>query len=178
MTRLTNRDRDLIRASILADLPAPVQESHIMAACVKVAVASLPPTAKRLWEDAAQRGLLKTNSVYPNYDAANHNYIAQTRVPGFEDATTQIVRKDPEVQRLCKAYTDQLDARASLDRQLTANFSNVITRDEFTKRFPELMGYLPELTKVTPEVYLPATTALIDGLRGAGLPIPKVAKAA
>lgn len=178
MTRLVNRDRDLIKASILADLPKVDYEEKIRARCLAVALSLLPPTAKRLWEDSSFRGLLATHSIYPNYDTNDNCYIAQSRVPGFEEEVTRAIRDDAEVKELCAASTKQTNDYIKLDSQLEANLLTCHTRESFRKRFPELAGYLPEIAKVTPEVYLPATTALIDGLLSAGLPIPKVAKAA
>jgi len=173
MTRLVNEQRNQIRRAILAEVPKTDYVEQIRKAALKLAVFELPAAAKRLWEDTTTRGLLDTHSIYFNYDTNRRSYAASVSIPGFE-SRHDAIKRDPEIVELCRLHEEQEDKFTTLDRELRNNLASVNTHEAFVERWPELARFLPDGSEAK-VANLPATTALIDGLRAAGLELDKAA---
>lgn len=173
MTRLVNEQRNTLRRAILADVPKVDYEEKIRARALKLAVFELPAAAKRIWEDPATRGLLKTNSCYFGYDNHRRQYAASVSLPGFVESHKAIL-EDEEIIGLVAASNTQADLRAKLDAELRNNLVSVNTHDAFAERWPELVKYLPDGSEAK-VANLPATTQLLDDLKAAGLELDTAA---
>lgn len=176
MTRLVNEQRSRIRRAILAEVPKVDYAEKIKRKATSLAVANLPPAAKRLWEDTALRGLLDTDGCYFGYSEGRRNYVASCSLPGFE-SYHHTIQTDPEIVELCRLAEAQDDVFNKLDAELRNNLASVNTHEAFVERWPELARFLPDGSEAK-VANLPATTALIDGLRAAGLELDTEPKAA
>lgn len=179
MTRLVNNERDRIRRAIMADVPMEDYDGAAQKRALTLAINTLPVAARRLWEDTTERGLLKTNSVnvpWAKSERVEGAWYAFTfGLPGHVDKLDPLLKTDEGLRRLAKDKEAQLMARGQLNRQLQNNLAACGTHEVFAERFPDLKDYLPDGSEAKNE-NLPATTDLIDGLKAAGLPIPKVDK--
>lgn len=173
MTRLVNEQRHRIRRAILADVPKTDYEEQIRRRALKLARDKMPAPAMRLWDDPATRGLLKTEACYFGYNDTRRQYAASVSLPGFADWHKKIIA-DPEIVELVVSSNTQADNRAKLDAELRNNLASVGTHKAFAERWPELVKYLPDGSEAK-AANLPATTALIDGLRAAGLELGEAA---
>lgn len=174
MTRLLKAERAQIRRAILADVPQTDYAELIRKRCLELAVASLPPAARRLWENTATRGLLKTKTVYFYRASGSYSIIASASVPGFvghHDA----IKTDLEVVSFVQKLSAQTEAYDQLYTELEVNLAGIGTHEEFAKRWPELVKYLPDGPEAK-SANLPATTKLLDDLKAAGLPLDTEAK--
>lgn len=176
MTRLLNEQRSVIRRAILAELPRVDYSELIKVRAQSLAVFHLPAAAKRLWDDAETRPLLKTESCHFGYDDNRRQYAAAVSLPGFSEWHNDIV-VDEGIVELVRLHNVQADLRASLDAELRNNLASVNTHEAFVERWPELARFLPDGSEAK-VANLPATTALIDGLRAAGLALDTEPKAA
>lgn len=173
MTRLTKNDRRAVVDAIMAATPAVDYKTQIQAAVLAKAVASLPPVVRNLWQDSSTRPLLEVTHLYIHWPEKNYvkgRYsIADVAVPGFKDVVEGFEEHE-DIVFLREAAAAQADVRDDLERKLTASFADCTTVKTFEERFPDLVSYLPTGAQ---SISLPATTDLMDSLRGAGLPIPK-----
>lgn len=176
MTRLVNEQRTRIKNAILADVPTVDYHEQIRVRALKLAVFELPAAAKRLWENVETRGLLKTNSFYPHDGDGEYEYGLSVSVPGFDEQHAGFLL-DEELRTLVTAYKEQKALRMRLGGELRNNLASVTTHEQFAERWPELVKYLPDGSEAK-VANLTATTALIDGLRAAGLELDTETKAA
>lgn len=176
MTRLVNEQRSRIRRAILAEVPKVDYAEQIRVKALALAVFELPATAKRLWADPTTRGLLKTESCYFGYSENRRNYAASCSLPGFSSFHVDF-QSDPELKELCRLAEEQDDVFYKLEAELRNNLASVNTHEAFAERWPELVRFLPDGSEAK-VANLPATTALIDGLRAAGLELDTEPKAA
>lgn len=175
MTRLVNEQRSCIRRAILAEVPKVDYAEKIKRKATSLAVFELPAAAKRLWEDSSTRSLLETHSIYFGFES-RRNYVASCSLPGFE-SRHEGIKADPEIVELCRLAEEQDDVFDKLEAELRNNLASVNTHEAFAERWPELVRFLPDGSEAK-VANLPATTALIDGLRAAGLELDTEPKAA
>lgn len=171
MARLLNRERDAIVSQIMADIPVIDYVAPMRKRAVAIGVEIMPPAVKRVYEDRATSHFI--------IGGTHHLDCMSLYVPGYSDAYDSPgkfkLKTDPEIQRLHKLHDEQTKARETLRRDLSRHLYSVSTDKEFRERFPDLAKYCPEgLTPKPVIANLPATTALIDSLKAAGLPMQKV----
>lgn len=176
MTRFVNEQRNQIRRAILAEVPKVDYMEQIRQAVLKLAVFELPAAAKRLWDDPETRGLLKTESCYFGCQENRRNYAASVSLPGFSSYHAAF-QSDPDIVELVRLEQEQHDLFDKLAAELRNNLASVTTHEAFAERWPELTRFLPDGSEAK-AANLPATTALIDGLRAAGLELDTEPKAA
>lgn len=169
--RLLNAERDKMRAAILGDVPAVDYKAQIEAMAMEVVVNRLPLAAKTLWNNSKTRGLLHVHSLGLGWDDDRRRYVANPYLPGFTDVH-EVVKTAPGIVELIEKAHAQADQRTALDRELRINLASVGTHEEFAKRWPELKHYLPDGSEAK-SANLPVTTALLDGLKAAGLQLDK-----
>jgi hypothetical protein len=167
-----NADRARIQRAILAELPTVDYAEKIKRRAQSLAVATLPPAAKGLWNDSATRGLISVRTCYFPYSGRRNYAAASVSLPGFE-SHHDTIKKDPEIVAFVAAYEAQRDTYDKLKLELVNNLASVSTHEAFAERWPELARFLPDGSEAKC-ANLPATTALIDGLRAAGLRLDKV----
>lgn len=170
--KLLQRERETLLTAIMADVPQ--NDYHTMATTVvqTAALALCPQPVRLMWQNHETRHWLET--AYINLPGSLSSVtIPAPRSYDEQREFTRKVLKDPAVVELCEGYEAQEKRLDTLRRELRANLEACNTHEVFRKRFPDLAGYLPELSKVTPTAMLPSTTALMDHLRASGLPLPK-----
>lgn len=174
MTRLVNADRDRIRRAILAEVPKVDYDAAAEKRMIALAVHALPAHARRVWDDTANRALLRTETVsikWPERDRVEGCWYAfSVSVPGFHGEIELVLQSDAGLAILAKDKRDQEESRAEINRTLQNNLASVHTHEAFSERWPELVKYLPDGSEVK-AANLPATTDLIDKLKAAGLEV-------
>lgn len=162
MARLTNYERDSLVRRILADIPEVDYAAQMKSRAVEICIGLMPAPVRRIWENAELRGYLKSGST-------NHCCM-MLPTPGFgnyDDQVRSAFKVDDKLNAAHKLHDEQKLARDGLRQGLKANIYSCSTDTQFRERFPELAKYLPAASAAISN--LPATTALIDSLRSAGL---------
>ena len=166
--RLTNEIRDRIIRHIMQDVPVIDYESQIRARAVQIGVEAMPPTVRKVYDDPKARHFIRVSQFYID--------CMTLSIPGLDRCDSEVVarvRNDERLNELHKLHDDQRDARIALGKQLKANVYSCSTRKQFVDSYPDLAKYAPELTASVPN--LPASTALVDALKAAGLQLADAA---
>ncbi len=173
---MTNDLRRRIKTAIMADIPAiGLKKSMDLSSAAEkrareIAVAALPDDVRAIYKDADLRGYINHEYVYtgmfgyslPAAKADEHNNPKHL---------ARALDADPVFAAARDAYKDIVDASRDIEREINAHLATCKTLRAFTTRFPALAKYAPADGPRTPTANLPATTALMDSLKAAGLSV-------
>lgn len=162
--RLTAQDRRSMVSAIMADIPVIDYQATMRARALEVAVQRLPEAVRRVF-NGPDKPWIAMRSVYCDCMS-----FALPSLSNYEDAKAleRAVVADAEFDAAHKAHDQQREEHKKIKAELVSNLAGCSTRKQFVERFPELEKYAPSLGAVQ---NLPATTALVDHLRSAGLPV-------
>jgi hypothetical protein len=164
--KLTQDIRRQMVNAIMADIPVIDHAGAMSKRAMDIAVAALPEPVRRLW-NGPHKSFVSTGSVHfccCSYFLPNAGHYDDRKALG------QVIAADAEWSAAHAAFEAQRDAHKAMRAQLRANIDTCSTRKQFIDRFPALEKYAPALgTSVG--INLPASTALIDSLISAGLPV-------
>ena len=172
--RLTIEMRTAIARKVLADMPA-LDPKHIKDLQDKmskrareIAVEQLPEKVRAVWTDPTLQMYVHTEYVhvccmgYSLPVSKEQEYRRDTRLG-------RIIEADPEWIAAHTAHDKLRDDTRRIQEQLSLNLALPKTVREFIEMFPDLAKYAPEESR--PVAQLPATTALMDTLKAAGLKV-------
>jgi hypothetical protein len=168
--KLTQEIRRQMVSSIMADIPVIDHARTMKNRAIAIAVAALPEPVRRLW-GGPHKCFVSTGTVH-FCDVAYCLPNAGT----YDDrkALGAVIAADAEWMAAHAAFEAQRDAHKEMRQQLRANIEACSTRKQFIDRFPALEKYAPSVGLAAVS-NLPATTALIDSLVAAGLPMEQAA---
>lgn len=172
--RLTSTIRHQIVQAIEADVP------NISNRCIKdlrekmekralaVAIEQLPEKVRAIYNDPNLRNYVNREYLYSccvgyHLPSIIHNEGSRTH------PLRMVIQEDAEFVSAHDAYDKARATARDLRNTLVANLNTCKTIKGFVDRFPELAKYAPRESQ--PIVNLPATTALMDSLKAAGLSI-------
>jgi len=170
MTRLTNSEKQTIRSSVMADLPAHPDPRPAIQKILETHLSeTLPPKVLAVFKDKTVKHYLKEGYVY-------FSGLGSFHVPGSggrEDQCQSWANLNEEISALVKAYNEAQTVRAKVDQELRVAFNSIQTDKGFLDQFPTLAKYLPQRDKPAPT--LPTTTNLLATRKAAGLELDKAA---
>ena len=168
--KLTKYMKEAIVRKIIADIPERNFQAEAEALVLPAVMARLPAKVKAAFNDPATAAFIKTAPAGTNCGALYVQIPAQS---SYLDTTEKMEALGAEtwaaLQALCGEHRAAKEERQRLSITLAANFARITSRKQFVERFPDLAKYAPE--EDAPAANLPATTALIDTLKAAGLPV-------
>jgi hypothetical protein len=168
--KLTKYMKECIVGRILADVPERNFQAEAEALVMPAVLARLPKDVRKVVDNPNLANFVKTARAGTNCGALYVQIPAQS---SYLDSAEKIDAMGAETweafQALCAENRSAKEGRAALKRQLAANFASISTRKQFVERYPELATYAPEDREAVAN--LPATTALIDTLKAAGLSV-------
>jgi hypothetical protein len=172
--RLTQTNRWQIVNAIKADVPN-ISDRHIkdlqdlMEKRVRaIAIEQLPEKVRAIYNDPALREYVNTEYVYSCCVGYLLPSIAQDGLSRTHPLR-QAIEADPDFAAAHTAYDRAKDMARDIHNTLVANLNTCKTVKSFVERFPELAKYAPK--ENAPVQTLPATTALMDSLKAAGLSV-------
>ncbi len=169
MTALSKYTKECIIRRIMADIPVDNIAQRAADAFLAAAVAALPPKVRAAYDDPETRNFINHARFGTNCGAIYGK--APAPIDTYSTSGWVAFAGQEAWDALMKACADnraQAQSRDKIKAELEANFASIRTVKQFQERFPELVKYLPPSQQ--PVANLPATTALIDTLRAAGLP--------
>jgi len=172
--RLTSTIRHQIVRAIEADVPN-ISDRYIKDLQEKmerraraVAIEQLPEDVRAIYKDPDLRSYVNHEYVYScciGYSLPSIIYNEGSRT----NPLRLVIQEDAEFVAAHDAYDKARATARDLHNTLVANLNTCKTVKGFVDRFPELAKYAPKESQ--PIVNLPATTALMDSLKAAGLSV-------
>lgn len=169
MTKLTNEMRNKIRYSVEAALPSPTADAMRKRA-ITVALALLPPTVRAVYDNVETRPFVNVTSFWLDCMTLA---VPATTDSDDRSAVHKALGSDAELTALHNAYDAARDLRSAAIQELRNGLIGCSTIKQFVERFPDLAQYAP--ADIENPSNLPATTAVMDALKAAGLPQPEAA---
>ena len=173
---MTNDLRRRIKNAIMTDMPTigSKKTMDLSNAAEKrareIAVEALPDDVRAIYKDPDLRGYINHEYFYVDMFGyvlpAMKNDDYNTKSP-----LVATINADPVFAAARGAYKDIVDASRDIEREINAHLATCKTLKAFTTRFPALAKYAPADTSRNPTANLPATTALMDSLKAAGLSV-------
>ena len=173
---MTNDLRRRIKNAIMTDMPTigSKKTMDLSNAAEKrareIAVEALPEDVRAIYNDADLRGYVNHEYVYTDLFGyllpAMKNDDYNTKSP-----LVATINADPVFAAARDTYKGIVDASRDIEREINAHLATCKTLRAFTTRFPALAKYAPTDGSRTPTANLPATTALMDSLKAAGLSV-------
>ena len=161
--RMTVAIKDDIQSSIMRDLPPAPEKDTVSQLVLNDAIMRLPEPVRKIWSDEATREFVTTQSVW-----SSTGNVAVT-VPASRSQLKGQILSEKAVEALNavgEAIVAHNNHRRELNKTIRKHLDSCSTVNVFCTRFPELAKYAP---KEAPTPNLPATTALVDNLKAAGL---------
>jgi hypothetical protein len=172
--RLTVELRAQIVKDIMADMPAlspsllKDYRDTMDKRAREIAVDDLPEKVKAIYNDPTLRPYI--NTEYVSVCCVGYNLPTLARGYDSTRALMKAIETDPAFDAAHKAYDKLRDDTQRIRSQLALNVAIPRTVKAFVEMFPDLAKYAPE--EPTPATAnLPATTALMDSLKAAGLKV-------
>ena len=172
--RLTVELRAQIVKDIMDDMPA-LDPKHLKdyrdtmdKRAREIARDQLPEKVRAIYDDVNLRPYVHTNYV----SICCVGYQLPTLARGYDSsrALMKAIETDPVFDTAHKAYDKLRDDTQRIRSDLAINIAVPKTVKAFVEMFPDLAKYAPE--EPTPATAnLPATTALMDSLKAAGLKV-------
>ena len=174
---MTNDLRHRIKNAIIADMPtfAPSKRKDLFDAIEKrireVAVAALPEKVRAVYDDADLREYVNYDYIYMGGFGYQLPAPASSELNGYNQFLKNTLSADPALTALRETYDRMVDTLKTIDRDISIHLATCKTLRAFTTRFPALAKYAPEERPRATSANLPATTALMDSLKAAGLSV-------
>lgn len=172
--RLTAELRAQIVRAIMDDMPAlstnllKSYRDTMDKRAREVAREQLPEKVRAIYDDVDLRSYI--NSEYVNICCAGYSLPTLARGWDGRQVLSAAIATDPAFDAAHTAYDKLRDDAQRIQNQLALNVAIPRTVKAFIEMFPDLAKYAPE--EPTPATAnLPATTALMDSLRAAGLKV-------
>ena len=173
---MTNDLRRRIIDAIKADMPTfgSQKRKDLLDSLEKrareIAVAALPDDVRAIYKDPDLRGYVNHEYVYAQScgyslpSVNNNDYLTKNPL-------AVAILEDPTFNATYETYQHLLETEKDIEREINAHLATCKTLRAFTTRFPALAKYAPTDGSRTPTANLPATTALMDSLKAAGLSV-------
>ena len=151
--KLTNGIRAQFVHAVLADIKTKLDEDEIRKFVLEEAMAALPPSVRKLYDDLALRPYVQHKSV--GFDSrrratqadlpwdARTLYVPSVLVPAPNDYKPSEKTKK-RVERMLRELEEKLDAKDSLKARLTQMASSCKTTEALAELLPHLAGYIPK----------------------------------
>lgn len=173
---MTNDLRRQIIDAIKADMPTfgSQKRKDLLDSLEKrareIATAALPEDVRAIYRDPDLRDYVNHEYVYAHGcgyslpSVSNNDYLKRSPL-------AVAILEDPTFNATYETYQHLLQTEEDIKRELRTHLATCKTLRAFTTRFPALAKYAPADTSRKPTANLPATTALMDSLKAAGLSV-------
>lgn len=158
--KLTTHMRDMFVTKALQDVPKINYSELILKTATEIAVKTLPPKIRAIWNDPELRGFIKVRSQNLNGDCY--------AIPG--DYTSEVgAEMSAATAHFEAADHRQTEARTELRAKLRAVAFSASTRAQLAELLPDFEKYLPEDNKAALRD-LPTVTDVMSSFKEAGWP--------